>query len=159
VNGAGAALYGGAYYIPVPYYYGDAAAPEELPPGPPGPGGPQDVDAMAGGPMVGDPAGARQMDQPDDAPVAAPSPSEINKALAEFVFVNRDGTKFNAVAYSFVNDKLQYVTKEGVRHSEAIDSLDLDATQKINEQLGNTINLPGLPSSGVAQNVPVTPLQ
>jgi hypothetical protein len=155
----GSALYGGAYYIPVPYYYGDAAAPEELPPGP-GPGGPQDVDAMAGGPMVGsDPAGGRPLDQPDDAPVAAPSPSEINKALAEFVFVNRDGTKFNAVAYSFVNDKLQYVTKEGVRHSEAIDSLDLDATQKINEQLGNTINLPGLPASGVAQAVPASTLQ
>jgi hypothetical protein len=159
--GAGSAYYGGAYYIPVPYYYGDAAASEELPPGP-GPGGPQDMDAMAGGPMVGsDPAGARQMDPQDDAPVvaAAPSPSEINKALAEFVFVNRDGTKFNAVAYSFVNDKLQYVTKDGVRHSLAIDSLDMDATQKINEQLGNTINLPGIAASGVAQNVPASTLQ
>ena len=99
----------------------------------------------------------RQLEQPDEVTVAAaPSPSEINKALAEFVFVNRDGTRFNAVAYSFVNDKLKYVTKEGVLHSESIDSLDIDATQKVNDQLGNTINLPGLPASGVAQNLPVS---
>ena len=116
------------------------------------------MDAMAG-PMVGMDGAGRPMDQPDDSPVTAPSPSEINKALAEFVFVNRDGTKFNAVAYSFVNDKLQYVTKEGVRHSESIDSLDIDATQKINEQLGNTINLPGIAASGVAQAVPASTLQ
>lgn len=141
----GAAFYGGAYYIPVPYYYTDAAAAEDLPPGP------QDVEQLT----ANEQAVSRPMDQGEEGPIAAPSPSssEINQALAEFVFVNRDGTKFNAVAYSFVNDKLQYVTKEGVRRTESIDSLDLDATQKLNEQLGNTINLPGPPDSGIALNV------
>jgi hypothetical protein len=143
----GAAIYGGAYYIPVPYYYTDAGA-EELPPGP------QDVDQLA----ANDQVTPRPDDSEEEPPAARPSgmgSGEINKALAEFVFVNRDGTKFTAVAYSFVNDKLQYVTKEGVRHTQSLDSLDLDATQKLNEQLGNTINLPNLvPASGVAANAP-----
>ncbi len=38
-------------------------------------------------------------------------------------------------------------------------SLDFDATQKINEQLGNTINLPSLPASGIALNIQPSPLR
>ena len=49
-----------------------------------------------------------------------------------------------------MKDKLQYVTKDGMRRTATLDSLDLDATQKINEQLGNTINLPLMPPSGDA---------
>jgi hypothetical protein len=66
--------------------------------------------------------------------------------LAEFVFVRRDGSTLFAVAYTMWNDKVQYVTKEGLRRTVALDSLDLDATQKLNEERGNTINLPTLSS-------------
>jgi hypothetical protein len=41
----------------------------------------------------------------------------------------------------------------------ALDLLDFDATQKSNEDLGNTINLPSLPRSGVAMNVAPSALQ
>jgi hypothetical protein len=149
VAGGGALYGGGAYYIPIPYYFGGDAPAEELPPGP------QAVEQLAANDQaIGRPDEVAE----DETPTSRPSGmgyGEINKALAEFVFVNRDGTKFNAVAYSFVSDKLQYVTKEGVRHTATLDSLDLDATQKVNEELGNTINLPGLPPSGVALNVSV----
>ena len=80
-------------------------------------------------------------------------------SLSEFVFIQRDGSKFYAVAYSFLKDKIQYVTVDGVRHTLSVDALDFDATQKINEQLGNTINLPSLPPSGVALNIQPVPLR
>jgi hypothetical protein len=154
-------VFGGAYFIPVPYYYSDAAIEDqELPQ--------SDVEQEAA-------AQENATDQPETnsqesesfrnerEPVAESharsAPSNINDSLAQFVFVQRDGSKLLAVAYSFLNDKLHYVTKEGVRHSVALNSLDLEATQKSNEQLGNTINLPNVPASGVALNITPTALQ
>ena len=64
--------------------------------------------------------------------------------VAEFVFVMRDGSTFNAAAYTVLKDKVQYVTREGLRRSVTLDSLDPDATHKINEERGNTVDLPGL---------------
>jgi hypothetical protein len=86
---------------------------------------------------------------PSPSSAARSGNSGITESLAQFVFVQRDGSKFYAVAYSFMNDKLHYVTKDGARRSVPLDSLDFDATQKSNEDLGNTINLPSLPASGV----------
>lgn len=140
---------GGAIYVPIPYY-ADAGAPgpeqpevqEDASNQPPDSGNPQATDSAY-------PQGY------NGAPTAVPYRSDangMNQALAEFVFVQRDGSKLYAVAYSFVNDKLQYVTKEGIRRTIPLDSLDFDATQKINEDLGNTINLPAPMASGVALN-------
>jgi hypothetical protein len=150
VNGGVLPFYGGAYYIPVPYYVD--STPQEQ--------GQNQEDAEQVASNVQPDTNNQQVDQ--GAAVAAPVRSgynNLNESLAEFVFVQRDGSKLYAVAYSFLKDKLQYVTKEGVRHSVALDSLDLDATQKLNEQLGNTINLPNLPASGVALNVSPAALQ
>ncbi len=137
-------FFAGGIYIPVPYYVDASAAPEQ----------PADQQEEA----VNEPpdSNPREGEEGAAVPVApsrsyAPSNS-INESLAQFVFVQRDGTKFYAVAYSFLNDKLHYVTKDGARRSVALDSLDFDATQKLNENLGNTINLPSLPASGVAAN-------
>jgi hypothetical protein len=145
-------FFGGAIYVPMPYYI-DSSAPQEQ-------AGDQQEEA-SNQPTDGNPGVAEQGQEPS---VAMPSASRssssgINQALAQFVFVQRDGTKLYAVAYSFLNDKLHYVTKDGARRSVALDSLDFDATQKSNEDLGNTINLPGLPTSGVALNAAPAPLQ
>jgi hypothetical protein len=143
-NGVVIPFYGGGIYVPIPYYdYADNGASDQGPP----------QDLTADQPPDGTPPGAAPGQEPTEA--AAPAPSryrsnDFSGSLAEFVFVQRDGTKFYAVAYSFLNDKLQYVTREGIRHTLAIDSLDLDATQQQNEKLGNTINLPSAPPSGVA---------
>jgi hypothetical protein len=140
---------GGGIYVPIPYYAdAGAGAPDQERP---------DVqqDAANQGPDAGSPQTT------DEYPAAAPyrsSSSNVDQALAEFVFVQRDGSKLYAVAYSFVNDKLQYVTKEGVRRTIPLDSLDFDATQKINDDLGNTINLPAPAASGVAENISPAPL-
>lgn len=143
-NGVVIPYYGGGIYVPIPYYdYADNGAPDQEPP--------QEV--AADQPPDGVPPGAEQGQQPTEA--AQPGPSryrsnDFSGSLAQFVFVERDGTKVYAVAYSFNNNKLQYVTPEGIRHTLAIDSLDFDATQKQNEKLGNTINLPSAPASGDA---------
>jgi hypothetical protein len=142
-------FFGGSMYVPIPYY-ADAGAPpdQEAPPedasNQPPDSNPQagDQDSSGGGPV---------------APRYRASSNDFTKSLSEFVFVERDGTKIYAVAYSFLNDKLQYVTKEGIRRTVTLDSLDLDATQKQNEDLGNTINLPTPVASGVASNLPVSP--
>jgi hypothetical protein len=60
----------------------------------------------------------------------------------QFVFVRRDGTVFFAVAYTWENGTLRYVTSEGLRQSVTRDALDLDATQQFNEQLGINFHLP-----------------
>jgi hypothetical protein len=132
--------FGGGYYFPVPYYYGDTSA-QELPVAP------EDAQQVA----ANDQSVSAPQEPEEETPMPAAARGRDNYiTLSEFVFVKRDGTKFNAVAYSFLNDKLQYVTKEGVRHTASIDTLDLDATQKVNEELGNTINLPTPPAAGVA---------
>jgi len=69
-------------------------------------------------------------------------PYSYSEPLAEYIFVKRDGSAFFAVAYTLLKDKLQYVTKEGLRRIVPLDSIDLDATQKFNEERGNTIILP-----------------
>jgi hypothetical protein len=137
-------FFAGGIYIPVPYYVDASAAPEQ----------PADQQEEA----ANQPPDSNSREEEEGAAPVAPSRSytssnTINESLAQFVFVQRDGTKFYAVAYSFLNDKLHYVTKDGARRSVALDSLDFDATQKLNENLGNTINLPSLPASGVASNV------
>ncbi len=145
-------FFGGSVYVPIPYY-ADAGAPSDQEPPqeeaanqPPPDSNPQasDQDSSGGGPA---PSRYRS------------SANDFTKSLSEFVFVERDGTKIYAVAYSFLKDKLQYVTKEGIRRTVALDSLDLDATQKQNDDLGNTINLPTPMTSGVALRLSVLPLR
>ncbi len=75
------------------------------------------------------------------APAQEPAPAvETAKAAPpendEFVFVRRDGTVFFAVAYSWENGTLRYVTSEGLRRTVKQDALDMGATEQFNEQRG-----------------------
>jgi hypothetical protein len=95
-------------------------------------------------------------------PAAPSSPSSTytpTEPVAEFVFVKHDGSTFSAVAYSWTKDKLQYVTKEGMRRSTGIDTLDLAATERMNEERGNTLNLPKALASSVALSIEPAPLR
>jgi hypothetical protein len=73
---------------------------------------------------------------------ATPATPQVEEASAvprqteEFVFVRRDGTVFFAVAYAWEIGTLRYVTSEGLRHSVARETLDVNATQQFNEQRG-----------------------
>ena len=73
------------------------------------------------------------------APAPAPAIETANAGPPsndEFVFVRRDGTVFFAVAYSWENGTLRYVTSEGLRRTVKQDALDMGATQQFNEQRG-----------------------
>jgi hypothetical protein len=69
----------------------------------------------------------------------APEPSVD---ASEYVFVRRDGGLLFAVAYSWDNGTLRYVTRDGVRKSVTQDTLDMDATQQFNEQRGLSFRVP-----------------
>jgi hypothetical protein len=60
----------------------------------------------------------------------------------QYVFVRRDGTVFFAVAYTWENGTLRYVTSEGLRRNIDRNALDLEATQQFNEQRGLSFRLP-----------------
>ena len=83
---------------------------------------------------------------PVEQPVVAPqirTRSNGNPPPAsEYIFVRRDGTVFFAVAYSWVNGNLQYVTQDGFRKLVSTTSLDMDATMKFNEQRGVLFHSP-----------------
>jgi hypothetical protein len=61
---------------------------------------------------------------------------------AEYVFVRRDGGLVFAVAYSWENGTLRYVTRDGMRRSVTRDALDMEATQQFNEQRGVNFRSP-----------------
>jgi len=74
-----------------------------------------------------------------------PAAEDANAAPSEnegYVFVRRDGTVFFAVAYTWENGTLRYVTSEGMRRSVAREALDLNATQQFNEQRGLNFRSP-----------------
>jgi len=125
---------GGGYYVPTgPGITGDAQG-----------DGQATDDAEDQGPGPDDRAYDRadrpaRMGNVNRPPVEQPGP-QVN--APEYVFVRRDGTVFFAVAYSWENGSLRYISSEGMRRSVSRDALDLNATQQFNEQRGMTFRSP-----------------
>jgi hypothetical protein len=133
---------GGGFYMPVPYYTEST---------------PQEEEEQASNPQ---PVSNQQIvaEEPS-APPRARSGSYLSaEPVPEFVFVKHDGSTFSAVAYSWTKDKLQYVTKDGLRRSTGIDTIDLPATERMNEERGNSVNFPKALSSSVALSIEPAPL-
>jgi len=90
--------------------------------------------------------------------IAPPEPAPASSYQApigpsdEYVFVRRDGTVFFAVAYSWENGALRYITNKGLRGTMTRDSLDLSATQQFNEQRGLSFPLSGVTASEINSN-------
>jgi hypothetical protein len=75
---------------------------------------------------------------------ATPEEPAAKRASAsmDYVFVRRDGRVFFAVAFMRENDHVEYITPEGNHRSVALTALDLEATQRFNEERGLTFRLP-----------------
>jgi hypothetical protein len=71
-----------------------------------------------------------------------PPPPPPTQDTREFVLVKLDGTIAFAVAYSTRGDQVVYVTREGVRRAVTLAQLDGDATRRMNEERGTSIQLP-----------------
>jgi len=121
---------GGGIYIPYPLYM-EGEAPAET--------------AAEGSPAEAEQAAPAEQAAARPADVAV-RPYAYSRAPAEpdpeYVFVRRDGTVFFAVAFTFDNTNLRYVTRDGFRKTTPLASLDLAATQQFNEQRGLSPRLP-----------------
>jgi len=131
-------FFGGGYYLPLYDDYDDTAATEE-----------QQAEASEPDYYPGYPGDYPPPPRPGDTPqgYSAPAPAQSTAVTAErpadeYVFVRRDGSLFFAVAYTWADGNLRYVTSEGLRRSVAGDTLDLDATQQFNEQRGLSFRVP-----------------
>jgi hypothetical protein len=129
--------WGGGFYYPVPYY--TESTPQEG----------QQENASANPQESNVPMSAAATEEPVPTTGRSYSYAPV-QPVEEYVFVKRDGTRIFAVAYSLAKDKLQYVTKEGLRRTLPLDLLDYDATIKSNEERGNTVTLPGAPPAAMA---------
>jgi hypothetical protein len=86
-----------------------------------------------------DPAQQRSGDQtvlPEEAP-AVPL-----RDVGSFTLVTREGYRLDAVAFTRLNDRLVYITPDGGRRTIAFRDLDIDSTQRVNQELGTPIDLP-----------------
>jgi len=129
-NGVAGSFVGGGYYLPLPtYYYGDES-------------GEQQPADQAAAPEENLQAEQTAGQDYTNYPPSWNAPQPTPKQEAEYVFVKRDGTLIFAVAYSWINDRLQYVNEEGLRRSIPASSIDIDATQQFNDQRGVPIRLP-----------------
>jgi hypothetical protein len=126
-NGFVMPFLGGGIYVPGPYYAEQPAAP-----------------AAVESPAT-ETSEATEGSTDADASAAisvAPRNTAKLEPSSEYVFVRRDGTVFFAVAYSLNAGNLQYVTKDGLRRSVPLSTLDPDATKQFNEQRGVSVRLP-----------------
>jgi hypothetical protein len=118
----------GGFYLPVPAYADQGGPPPQA-----------DDSEAANQPAPPEQPSARDSDSNlRDRMRSEPLPPE----QTEYVFVRQDGSLIFAVAYSLINDRLQYVTAEGLRRTIPLNTLDLGATQQFNEQRGVSIRLP-----------------
>ncbi len=76
-------------------------------------------------------------------PTAAPEfASAPLPDVGEFILVQRDGSQILAVAFTRQDDRIVYVTRQGIRRSMGITELDPDATVRVNEERGTSLQLP-----------------
>jgi hypothetical protein len=88
------------------------------------------------------PQGASNLEAPSiAAPIASPANAAPIRDVGEFVFVQPEGGILFASGYIVSGGQLQYVTPEGIRHTVSVAELDTEATRKMNEVLGTTVDL------------------
>jgi hypothetical protein len=69
-------------------------------------------------------------------------PQEPPRDAGEFVLVQRDGRLLFAVGFTAEPGRVVYVTREGLRRTIRLEQLDVDATLRMNEERGTSIQLP-----------------
>jgi len=122
-------FFSGGFYLPVPAYADESASAQKA----------EEGETNAQQPEPAEEPAPRDRDTSTSRRLRAEA---VPAQQSEYVFVRRDGTLIFAVGYSWINDRLQYVTEEGLRRTVPLNTLDLDATQQFNEQRGVPIQLP-----------------
>lgn len=73
------------------------------------------------------------------APPAAEQPPLPD--VGEFVLVLHDGTQVHAIAFTRQDDRIVYITPDGLRRSFAVTDLDSAATRRLNDERGTPLRL------------------
>jgi hypothetical protein len=73
---------------------------------------------------------------------AETQPAVPLRDVGSFTLVTRGGYRLDAVAFTRSNDRLIYITPDGGRRTIAVRDLDLDSTQRLNQELGTPIEIP-----------------
>ncbi|HEV2299058.1 MAG TPA: hypothetical protein VGR72_11125 [Candidatus Acidoferrales bacterium] len=60
--------------------------------------------------------------------------------VGTFVLVLRDGTKLSAVAFTVQNERLVYITSDGLRRTILASELDKTATERLNDDRGTPVH-------------------
>ena len=102
---------------------------------------PEADDAVAGNGAGDDPAPRSRRAYGAEAS-RAPAESQPEQQIEQYVFVKRDGGLEFAVAYSWVDGSLRYITPDGRRRTLGRDALDLNATEQFNGQRGVEFHAP-----------------
>jgi hypothetical protein len=103
----------------------------------------QAEDAIAGNAVESDPVRrSRRVYEAESNPAPAAEDSAPPREVEQYVFVKSDGGLEFAVAYSWVNGTLRYITPDGKRRTMGRDALDLNATEQFNEQRGIEFHAP-----------------
>jgi len=66
----------------------------------------------------------------------APLPDE-----GEFVLIFRDGRSDQAAAFTKSGDQVVYITPDGTRHAVALSEIDIEETQRVNQERGTPLQL------------------
>jgi hypothetical protein len=70
----------------------------------------------------------------------SPAPAPVPD-VGQFILVRRDGTQIRAVAFTRQDDRIVYITSNGLRHSLPLSEFDPDATVRVNEESGTSLQL------------------
>lgn len=124
---------GGAYAVPVESEEGEGEAEAEQP----AQQVPQQPAQQRQVIVVQAPPGSAQT-----AAAAQPTPEESALPdVGQFVLVLRNGTHIQAVAFTRKNDRIVYITADGLRRTVALADVDTQSTIRINEERGTPIQL------------------
>jgi hypothetical protein len=72
---------------------------------------------------------------------AEPVPVVPLRDVGSFTLVTSQGYHLDAVAFTRLNDRLVYITPDGGRRTIAFRDLDIDSTQRLNQELGTPVDL------------------
>jgi len=156
----------GTGVVAVPYYvpiyvggyagysgYSDAPPPDAAGAGPAQGGAPSNVIVVyppaSGPPVFGGGFGETAVGPPPPPPPpqqAAPAPDQSSQSqfapASYYLIAYKDHTIYSAVAYWVVSDTLHYFTTGATHNQVSLALVDRDLTQRLNEELGNNLQLP-----------------
>jgi hypothetical protein len=132
-DGAIVPFIGGGIYLPTGGYYSNSEPPQEAA---------EDSQEVEPQQQAAEQAEMVPVQQSPASAQARTRPYPVPRTSSEYIFVRRDGSVFFAVAYSWQNGNLQYVTQDGFKKMASESTLDLDATSQFNEQRGLVFRSP-----------------